>query len=249
MTTTYSNNYPNNNQQSNRKKRIVVIIFFLIIGLLIALTSNGQTHYNRDNRIYHGFDVSFGTRTFKFNSNLPELNNAYAGQAGGQVGLLVGNDVWKVRLGILGYYSQTSRIAGQMDVYENNVSANFYPLSLLLKKSSAVAPYLIGGISSDRTKLHGHYASKEEGAANYSSLSQPYIGSINSLSSTFGAGVDFKIIDSFDFVHVYAEATYGMNITQHTKFDALANTKTGNQMNVNMGLRFGGHRLKSSLKK
>jgi hypothetical protein len=79
---------------------------------------------------------------------------------------------------------------------------------------------------------------------NYSSLDLPYAGSINVIRTTVGAGVTLKLIDHLDFVHLFSEVTYGFNVYQTTKYALLSNTNVGNQLNVNMGLRFGGHRLR-----
>ena len=241
MTTTHTNNH-----QSDRKRRIFVIAFLILLGLAAAITSDAQNHYTRNTKVYRGFSGSFGVRTSKYSSNIAELNNAYAEQTGGQIGLVAGNDVWKVRLGILGYYSLTSGFAGQVDLYENNVLANFYPLGLVMQKKTKFNPYLVGGLSSGLAKLHGHYASRDGGPVNYSSFDAPYIGSIHSVRSVIGAGVDFKIIDDFDFVHLFTEVTYGMNLLQTTKSEVLEGTRTNNQMAVNVGLRFGSHRKKSN---
>jgi hypothetical protein len=230
--------------QITRKKHLFVILFFLTLLVLQSIIAEAQTNSQSKNRNYYGFTGSFGTRSFKLNSGFAELNNTVANQVGGQIGLIAGNCIWQFRLGLFGYYTSTGNTIGSIDLYENNFSVNFNPLSLLAKGRSRISPYLFAGITDNRAKFYGHYASKETGNINYSSLDLPNIGSIHILRTTVGAGVTFKLIDNLDFVHFFSEVSYGYNVSQTSKYTALSSTSVGNQLNVNMGLRFGGHRLR-----
>jgi len=229
--------------QNLLKKRFLVVLFLMTLFLLQVSFAQAQVYKLGKNRSYYGFNTSFGTRSFTIQSGIPQLSNLKATQAGGQLGLIAGNCVWQFRLGLLGYYGATGNSGSSIDLYENQLSTNFYPLSLLTKKSLRISPYVITGITNNRAKFSGHFDDKDGGKVNYSTVDLPYAGTINVVRATVGTGIAFKLIDSYDFVHFFSEVAYGFTVSQSTKSSLLADTSIGNQLTVNVGLRFGGHRL------
>lgn len=222
--------------KTNQQEGITLIALFIIL-FMQSLISNAQAF--KEETFYKGFETSFGIRNYKLNSNIKELNQVTVGLEGGRVGVVFGNEIIRATVGLLGYFYSTSSIAGSIDLYENSASANFYPLALLSHKKTRVEPYLVGGISYDRMKFHGYYLNKDQGKINYSASDIPFLGSINQVNSYLGAGIDVKIIDQFDFVHIFSEIKYGINLSEHTKHSEFSGTSSGNQMMINIGVRFG----------
>jgi hypothetical protein len=58
-----------------------------------------------------------------------------------------------------------------------------------------------------------------------------------------GAGIEVKLIDQFNFVHLFGEVKYGIPVIgSSTKQAAFTNTSGGNQCLINIGVRFGAFR-------
>lgn len=222
-------------------------VLFFIAGLGV-LSSDGQTihppfakakAFNQKYGVYKGFEGSFGFRKYTISSTINELNQLAVNQEGGRIGLVAGNRIIQISIELLGYYYSTGNMKGTIDLYESGAAFNFYPLALLLDKEIRVAPYLIGGCTYERVKFSGHYLTKDSTPINYSTSEDPFLGSVNQLSTYVGAGVEFKIIHQYDFVHLFSEVKYGVNISSNTKYNEFKSTSLGSQTLINIGVRFG----------
>jgi len=224
---------------NNQVTLLIYTALFLIL-ILHSAFSHGQSSYPfNDDKQYIGLDVSFGTHAFTINSDILKINQAVVNQGGGQIGFIYGNKILRTKVGLIGYYSSVSNIAGTIDLYESNASANFYPLSLITKKAHRVEPYFNAGLAYDQIKFYGHYMQNDPEEVNYSTSEAPYIGKIKQLNATVGAGVELKVVDHINFINLFSEIRYGFNMTNTYDRPELGNTKVGNQMAVNIGVTFG----------
>lgn len=214
----------------NTLKGILLIALFIIL-LIQSFAVEAQ--------IYKGFAAGFGTRNSVISSNIAQIDQASLIQAGGQIGLILGNSVLRSKIGLLGYYSSTGSGAGTTDLYESNGAVNFYPLALIARKSSMVEPYITGGLSYDQFKFFGYYINQEPGNTNYSQAEAPYVGKIKQLNATLGVGVEVKLTDDYNFIHLFAEARYGRNLSSTSGQAALERTDIINQTHATVGLTFG----------
>lgn len=222
-------------QENVLKGILLVILFFILLvqGFVADAQSYGGGH------IYKGFVASFGTRSANISSDIAEINAVNPQQAGGQVGLIFGNRVARVKLGLLGYYSSTGSIAGTMDLYMSNAAVSLYPLSLMLRRTPMVEPYLTGGLDYDQHKFYGFYVNREPGQTNYSQGEAPYLGKIKQLNATFGAGIEVRLKDDYDFIHIFAEARYGHNLSSKADEALFSGTTMSNQTQLIVGVTFG----------
>lgn len=220
----------------NTLKGIILIILSIIL-VFQSIVADAQS-YPR-NQMYMGFSAGFGTRSSEISSNIAEIHAASLLQAGGQVGVIVGNSIVRSRIGLLGYYSSTGNTAGTTDLYESNAVVNFYPLALISGKGSVVEPYINGGLSYDRFKFFGYYVNQEPGQINYSQAEAPYLGKVKQVNATVGVGVEVKLKDAYDFIHLFSEVRYGRNLSSKSDADLFSGTHILNQTQVVVGISFG----------
>ena len=192
---------------------------------------------------YLGFVASFGRRSFKSESNYEQINRRNVSADGGQIGVTFGNKVFRGDVGLIGYYSSVSDIAGTIDVYTNHATVKLYPADLLIKKSysSRLEPYINTGITYDRYKFYGRYALNDKNNGNYSGP-EPFLGAIRQINASIGIGLEFKIIDQYDFVHLFSELKWNKpigNFNTRAEFD---DTHLSGNTVFNIGLAFGYYR-------
>jgi len=192
-------------------------------------------------RAQRSFSASFGVHSVKAGSNISQIDRALINVAGGQIGVVFGEKVFRYEIGLLGYYSSVSQISGTVDLYTNSASVKFYPLNLFAWQSSRWDPYFTGGIAYDRFKFYGQYAGPDRAKANYSA-DDPHIGDIRLTNAVFGTGLEFKLVNEADFLHLFAEVKYAHNLTATSTRTALANTALAGHTMINIGISFGTHR-------
>lgn len=225
----------------NLLKGVFFMVLFTIL-LLQSLLTSAQPG-NRDSKsTYKGFLVSFGTRSQTLSSNIATLDQTSLDQAGGQLGLIYGNNIIRAKAGLLGYYTSSGNTAGTTDLYVSNVAVNFYPLSLIFKQSLVIEPYLTGGLDYNQYKFYGFYLNQEPGTTNYSQAEAPYLGKVKQVNATAGLGIQVKLKDRFDFVHLFSEFRYGHNLSTKTKNSAFSETTLDNQTHIVIGISFGARR-------
>lgn len=225
----------------NLLKGIFFLVLFIVL-MLHTVMSQAQSFRNQSPKLYKGFVVSFGTRASTLSSNITKIDQSGMLQAGGQVGLLVGNDVVRAKLGLLGYYSSTEIAAGTSDLYTSNAVLNFYPLACLSGSSFIIEPYITGSLDYDQTKFFGHYVNHEAAEMNYSQATAPYLGKIKQVNATIGLGVEVKLTDTYDFIHLFSEVRYGHNISTKSTNAAFSGTTIQDQTSITLGVSFGMHR-------
>lgn len=226
--------------QENAFKAIFIIVLFLVL-IFKSITADAQM-YGRSEKLYKGFVASFATRSALVSSNIQKIDQANVLQAGGKIGLVFGNSVVRSQIGLLGYYSSTGNIAGSMDLYQSNVAINFYPLAWILKRTLTVEPYITGAVDYDQLKFYGYYLNREPGQTNYSQADAPYLGKIKEVNATVGAGLEVKLKDDYDFIHLFSEVRMGHNLSRKTDHTDFAHTGVVSQMQVIVGISFGAHR-------
>ncbi len=218
---------------SQRFFNAILVILTFVISAMYAVTTNAQSS------LQMGFEGRFGVRSVNV-ENLPSLGSAKASLSGGSVGFVVGNDVVRAAIGVLGYYESDGGIDGTMQLTESSFSVNVYPLSLIFK-SPVVEPYLTGGLSFDRMSFHGYYLNGEPGNVNYSYGVLPELGKVKEVNALAGAGIAFRIVDNHHFVQAFTEVKYGYNLSS-TGTTAFSDTHTAASMIATAGVRFGMNR-------
>jgi hypothetical protein len=222
-------------------KVLRLTISFVCIFIVISTSMvDAQNITGKSNRHYMGFGVNFGNRSFNTASDYAKINGAMVSVGGGQLGITWGNNLFRADLGLIGYYSSVSNIAGTIDLYTNHLSVKFYPSNLFSKRRPRLDPYISTGLMYDRYKFYGHYT-QETSNVNYSAP-EPYLGCVKETAAMLGAGLEFRIIDEVDFVHFFSEVKWSTNLTSMTTTKQMGNTHAGDNMIINVGLSFGYHR-------
>ena len=226
--------------QENLFKAIFIIILFIVL-IFKSVAADAQM-YEKEGRLYKGFVASFATRSAIISSNIQKIDQMNILQAGGRIGLIFGNSVVRSKIGLLGYYSSTGSTGGTIDLYQSNAVIHFYPLALLMKRSLMVEPYITGGVDYDQFKFYGYYLNREPGETNYSQAEAPYLGKIKEVNAAVGAGIEVKLKDDYDFIHLFSEVRYGRNLSRKTDDAAFGQTVIARQIQVVVGISFGAHR-------
>lgn len=224
--------------QDNLMKGIFFVILFTIL-FLQSLITNAQSRRGQDT--YRGFYASFASVSQTVSSDIAKIDQNNLLQTGGKVGVVFGTDAIRSKLGLLGYYASSANTPGEIDLYVTDLSINVYPLALITKKDLMVEPYITGGLEYDRYKFYGFYINGEPGITNYSQEA-PYLGKIKQVNATAGLGIEVKLRDRFDFVHLFSEFKHAYNLSTETTHSAFEGTNISGQSQFIVGISFGAHR-------
>jgi hypothetical protein len=212
------------------------IIFFFLIGVSKATIIHAQTLRNSHYR-YFGFEATFGLKSTKLSSDLAAINNMGVMEEGGSLGFVMGNQVVKTRLQAAGFYYSNSSVKHAVNMVESALLLNVYPLKFINKSRQAINPYVSGGVDYSTMKFFGYY-NNPDAKINYSSSSAPYIGKIASTRGTVGGGIEWRLPQMRDFIHLFTEVRYSWAIDQSAD-DLFKNTRVANSTSVNIGVSFG----------
>jgi len=222
---------------SNGFKGILILSLFMFLEFK-ATQAQAQQLRNSQYR-YIGFEANFGVKSSTISSDLAAVNNMSVMEEGGSVGLVLGNQVVKGRMQVAGFYYSNSSVKHTVNRIESAMLLNVYPLKFINKSRQAINPYVSGGVDYSTMKFFGYYNNPEATKKiNYSSSSAPFLGKIASTRGTIGAGIEWRLPQMRDFVHLFAEARYSWAISQNAD-DLFKNTKVSNSTSINIGVSFG----------
>jgi hypothetical protein len=112
-------------------------------------------------------------------------------------------------------------------------------MKFINKSRQAINPYVSGGIDYSTLKFFGYYDGKESTKKiNYSSSSAPFLGKVASTRGTVGAGLEWRLPQMHDFVHIFAEARYSWTVNQDAD-ELFKNTTVLSCTSINVGVSFG----------
>jgi hypothetical protein len=189
-------------------KHVMLFVCFLS-GVIHADAQ--RKNFGKRSTLYYGMEASFGYRSFSIESNIDAINGLKVVQEGATAGLTVGNDMFRSRLQVAGFYYTTGNIPYSIDLIESAALINIYPLALAGAKSQSIKPYLTGGFSYYRTRYYGFYLQEKSTTPqkNYSVTEAPYLGNVNTTMATIGGGIEYAI-PAFRFVRIFADVQYGI---------------------------------------
>ncbi len=221
---------------STRIKGILFLSFFTLLGLN---TTGVQAQHMRNSQYrYIGFEANFGVKSSRISSDLAAIHNMNIMEEGGSLGLVMGNQIVKGRIQAAGFYYSNSSVKHTVNLIESAMILNVYPLKLVNKSRQAINPYVSGGVDYTMLKFFGYYNNTEANKnVNYSS-SAPYLGKISDTRGTIGGGIEWRLPQVRDFVHLFVEARYSWAIAQ-TADELFQNTKVSNSTSINIGVSFG----------
>lgn len=193
----------------------------------------------RTRPVYLGFDVSMGAPQYRINSNIDILNKLSVNYFGGMVGGVLANPIGKIKGGIGMYYSGDN-VPHTFDLVAANLSVNLYLLRIKEVQYHTLEPYIFAGVSQMKNKLYGYYLSDPSAKINYSSSEEPYYGSVMTTHMLIGTGVEYQLeCDTRNFIHLYAEISYGTTARTSVTRDALSASTIPNSLWITVGMSFG----------
>jgi hypothetical protein len=224
-----------------------VVKGILILSVFITLTLKScagaaQSHPEQHRVTYFGFDVAFGTRSFKLSSDIDKINGMNIQEEGATIGLLLGNKIWQTKLR-QGYFYSSACVPYTTELIETELNININPLQMIKVRFRSVEPYITTGVERNAIRLHGNYVSKDRaadaGGANRSFDEQSYLGRIVVTRASVGAGLQYRIPYQHSFLRLFAEARYGYALTHGTHESWFKHTSVSNQVAVSAGVCFG----------
>jgi hypothetical protein len=201
------------------------------------MTTGQAQHLRNSDYRYFGFEANFGVKSTKLTSDLSAIHNMGVMEEGGSLGFVMGNQIVKTRLQAAGFYYSNSSVKHTVNMVESAILFNVYPLKFINKSKQAINPYVSGGVDYSTLKFFGYYNNPDK-KINYSSSSAPYIGKIAMTRGTVGGGIEWRLPQMRDFVHIFAEARYSWAITQDAD-EFYKNTTVANSTSINIGVSFG----------
>ena len=189
---------------------------------------------------YKGLSANFGVRSFSLISDIKELNNMKVTEEGGNIGVVFGNELLRARVQVAGFYYSSANVCRTVNLFETAGVLTLYPLQFGRTKKLNVEPYLTAGGGYNSIRFFGFYLDKDK-PHNYSGEKEPYLGSVNQVMATVGAGLTWKIINepNFNFAHLNAEVRYATPLSQGSASEAFRNTTTKEHLAVSVGIAFG----------
>lgn len=222
---------------ATRKMTIVLLIIIVVIGTLTAARAQ-YGGYNLKNRLYIGAELAGSGRGFNIASNLPQINNLSASFFGGTAGLVLGNCYGKVKANV-GSFNSDPSVPYSIDLVQGSVSGNVYFLRFANLKAHLFEPYVSVGLSRQQTKFYGSYV-PDQSVTISSSTSLPMIGEVVTNRAMVAAGVEYQLeSDTNHFIHLFAEAGYGMALSGSGSNAAFSQTTTSASHWISVGVSFG----------
>lgn len=223
--------------EDNGFKGAVILVLFIVLSIKSCMVHAQALRPT----FYKGLEAGFGVRTFTISSNIDELKNASVHQEGGSAGLVFGTEKIKFKLRG-GIYYAAGNSTTSVNLLETDASTTVYPLQFVKHITCPIQPYVITGISYNTYKFFGHYMDPDGSASNYSSTREPFVGRISQTSATVGMGIEWRLVDEYNFVHLFAQVRTTVPFMSGYSNDALSQTKIGNVVMVNVGVSFGYYR-------
>lgn len=215
-----------------------VRILIVTILLAIAVNSVSAQELRFSKRvIYRGVDGSFGGTSASISSNIAKLNGLKLNTEGGALGFVFGTESVRTTSRI-GFYYSSSNVKQTIDQFVAGNAVNIYPIAIMRPEMSRVEFYLSVGADYSIFKFAGNYLEKD--ARNQpGNIWDLYKGKINQLSLSGGLGIEYKVYDYDHFLHIYGVVRTGMPVMRQASTEALENTKIGQQLFFNVGIRCG----------
>lgn len=217
------------------KQDLLKALFGIMMTLVIIVA--GKTLAYGQSTNYLGMEAGFGTRYFTIESNLPQINKLGTIKGGGSIGGIFGTSAIKVPIAV-GLYFQNIDALQTIDLLSLQSSVNISWLHLLGIKSSVIDVYTIAGLDFQRFTFMGTYIKPFEGENRRSVMGEPLLGSQNVLNANIGIGIEIRLIDDYDFLHLFVETNKMMPLMTISS-SSFRDTSITNVASINFGVRIG----------
>jgi hypothetical protein len=212
-------------------------VLITVILSMIATSSFAQKKYKGQNNVtYKGFDVSFGGNMTSITSDISKLHKLSLTTEGGSAGFVFGSEIFRTTSKV-GFYYSSSSVPQTIDQFIATQSLNFYPIAMIKHDMTRCEFYLTAGGDFQLFKFAGNYLETTD--PKRAAIADKYIGKVSQLAFNAGFGIEYKIFDNEDFMHLYGEVRHSAPFVTKSKFESFQNTTLGNQMLISVGIRYG----------
>lgn len=216
--------------------KMTIILAVILATVLQSAKAQGFKQFARKNQV--GFEGSFGIKTFTMSSDIAQIDGLVVVEDGGNIGVGIGAGAFRLKVR-QGYYYSSSSVAQTVDEVRSSVAANIYPMQLFGKSKSRFQPYVTGTVEHNILNMYGTYGGETSQIRNYSVSQAPFLGRINTVVASVGAGIEYKVTSPGHFISFFAEGRCGKAIQTLNTSNMFSSTATSNQVAVNIGIAFG----------
>lgn len=217
------------------KQDLLKALFWVMITAVIIVAGKTMVHGQSTN--YLGMQAGFGARYFTIESNIPRIDHLATIKGGGSIGGIFGTSAIKVPVAV-GLYFQNINALQSIDLLSLQSGVNISWLHLMGLKNSMVDVYSTTGLDFQRFTFMGTYIEPSEGEVRRLVLGEPLLGSQNILNANIGVGVEIRLIDEYDFLHLFVE-TNKMIPLMTISSSSFRDTSITNVASINFGVRVG----------
>lgn len=249
----------------NSFKGVIIICLFIILSLK-SMISNAQSSRDAQDKaiyqkvkvlddsirklnprkfpVYIGGELSLSVPQYSLKSNISALAGMPVNFLGTNVAGVIGNPAGKIKASVGMYYSGSS-VPYEIGMTQGSISASAYLLRLKEVSYHTFEPYVNMGLSYQATKFFGSYLPVAENgtstqSTNYSSTDSPLLGKAGFTIMNVAAGVEYQLESNNNlFIHLFAEASYGMMINAHSSNTAFNGTTIVNPSAITVGINCG----------
>lgn len=196
------------------------------------------------NPIYLGGSLSLTVPQYVLKSSIAAINGMNVSYIGSNVGGVVANKIGKLKADVGLFYSNPS-VPFNMEMTQASLSGSIYILRLANSNRPyhTFEPYTKLSVATQFTKFYGTYLPSQDGtpqSPNYSSTDQPLLNTSRINQVVAGVGVEYQLENCKNqFIHLFAEVTYGLLTTTKANNVAFNNTGITNPTTVSVGINFG----------
>lgn len=217
------------------KQDLLKSLFWIMITALIIVAGKSLAYGQSTN--YLGMQAGFGTRYFTIESNIARIDQLGTIKGGGSIGGIFGTSAIKVPVAV-GLYFQNIDALQTIDLLSLQSGVNISWLHLIGFKNSKVDVYSTTGLDFQRFTFMGTYIEPFEGEKRRRVMGEPVLGSQNILNANIGVGVEIRLIDDYDFLHLFVE-TNKMIPLMTISSSSFRDTSITNVASINFGVRIG----------
>jgi hypothetical protein len=221
---------------STAKAIIITIVLSIVVTSLSAQSHFKNFKSQKNTVIYKGFDVSFGGTVTSITSDISKLHKLSLTTEGGSAGFIFGTEAVRTTSKV-GFYYSSSAVPQTVDQLTFTQAVNFYPIAMLKRDMSRCEFYLIAGGDYHLFKFAGNYLSSSD--PKQVGIADKYIGKVSQLAVNAGFGIEYKIFDNTNFMHIYGQVRHSAPLATNSKSEAFQNTTLSNQMLISVGIRYG----------
>lgn len=215
----------------------LLLLTTLFLVMVIPFSFSQSLKYKKPKK-FIGMEGGFGARSFTIESNIPQLDELTTIKGGGRFGFIYGTPLVKFPC-VVGLYFMSIQEKRTIDLFTFQTGANISLLHLIGIRNSRFDIYALSGLGFEKFTFMGTYLKEIPNDMQRRAISgEPHLGSVNILNANVGVGIEIRLMEGFDFVHLFIESKKIIPIASGATvyFDK---TSITNNPAINVGFRVG----------